>query len=104
MARSTRKRDSGRHSTQSAVAKNSSSQQGGEISDWLDLLSRPQQSEDVQQGWLTAEQIAEVWRVTTTRAQKKLRELFMRQAVDRQQFRLFIHNRFYNVFHYRIKN
>jgi hypothetical protein len=54
-------------------------------------------------GWLTAEQIGKIWGVTSTRARKKLRDLYNVKSVDRKLFRVFVHNRFYSIFHYKLK-
>lgn len=103
MVTSMRKLASGKPGTHSKKVASSTFPQDSETSEWVELLRIPQEGDKVPKGWLTAEQIGKIWRVTTTRAQKKLRDLYNRKAVERKLFRVFVNNRFYSIFHYKLK-
>lgn len=103
MATSTRKLANGKPGMPSKKVASSTFQQASETSDWLELLRVPKVGDKVPEGWLTAEQIGKIWGVTSTRARKKLRDLYNVKAVDRKLFRVFVHNRFYSIFHYKLK-
>jgi len=103
MATSTKRLASGKLGTRSKKVESSTFPQDSETSEWIELLKTPKDGDKVPKGWLTAEQIGKIWRVTTTRAQKKLRDLYNSKAVERKLFRVFVHNRFYSIFHYKLK-